>query len=1161
MTLTLACLAAASVTHALSWVGNTRISQSGGQLPYRGAFLEPWQRLDITTETWPINTGQRVVAVVTTNNWQSSQEFEFSFQQNVGNNSRWRLQLPSFVPGSQVNFYIRATRTGQPNPIFDSNAGANFSFLQRMAPPLSNGPILQWFDTDYRTMLRRLPEVIEAGYSALYVPAPSKASGGGFSAGYDPVDRFDLGDRLQKGGVRTRFGTTQELQELIRVAKRLGLQVYCDLVTNHNANRSGHPISQYPDMIPEDFHIRSSADTGNNEINFNTESAFSFGMLNHELVGLVDIAHEDGNNTRTGAFNLPSWASMNVWGKPSFVRNATVPQLYPNNTPVSEDVREYLDRWVRWLAGTIGFDGFRIDAVKHTPPGYFGWAPDQAAAQGFSNGNLIPRTYSLFPNTFFFGEVFSTNNYELREYAKTGMNLLDFPLNFNMKSLFNQNGFGDLGSLGGGYVSDPATGLFFQQGGLSPDVGVSFVQSHDEGPPTSNNIAHAFMLGRAGRAKIYYDGNNIQPGNWTNFPRPGRFDALGNGSDLLTRLVNASSRFGRGYFVNRWQTQDLYVFERQVNGRGVMLVGLNDRGVQGLDTVTVQTAFSPGTVLVDYSGNRPDVTVDSNSRVTISVPTNHSATEANNGRGYVMYAPRTAEAVPGVEPVEVQEQDPALGRLRTLPFQTVSTPAGTYSSPRSFRAVTITQDRINLRVRTDAVGHSALVRFNNGVAIPGFNRNSNTPEGLSDGFIPMTKSSNGVFSLNNVDLRGLEDGLHIAKVRVFSDTGSDPGAYRDFNLFFYVRRGLQGVAQVDGDLADVSTVLATQSRNPSSNLNRLDSMHATNDDRYLYIGLAGRVDPTEGFTNGVGLAMDLDGPAGVRNLATVNDDSGPAARLVSNTRINLPVGFGADYLVGVFRNTSATSSPEAPFAGGIATPFPVGASASAFRVNAGNLQVLNPIRSAIATQIRANRTDPARGIEIAIPLTEIFGNALPPNPGVSLVAWLGTTGEKSTFLPISDPNRAALGGRPAAESFVTNQFLPSQSAVVNDPGTGSVTLATSARFDLLFASPANSNSHLITPGPIALVPGGTTFRQTVEVRNTGATTWNGPLSLRLQLPAGVTLANRTGMSLIQSGRPYITLGARTVPPNGTAQFRLEYIVTGDVTITPAFELFVGRGAL
>lgn len=1158
MMLALGVLALGQSAQALSWIGNTRMTQSGGQLPYRGSFLEPWQQLDITTETWPINTGQRVFAVVTTNNWQSAQEYEFSWNGTAGNNNRWALRLPTFPQGSQVQFFLRAQRTGQTNSVFDSQGGNNFAFLQRFAPNYSDGPILQWFETDYRTIMARLPEVVNAGYSAIYLPAPSKGSGGGFSAGYDPTDRFDLGDRLQKGTVRTRFGTTQELFELIRVARRLGLEVISDLVVNHNANRSGHPIAGYPDMLPEDFHIRSSTDTGNNEINFNTESAFSFGMLNHELVGLVDIAHEDGNNVRTGTFTLPPYASFNIWGKPSFIRNATVPHLYPNGTPIAEDVRQYLDRWVRWMTGTVGFTGFRIDAVKHVPPGYFGWAPDQAASQAFSAGNLIPRTYSAFRDTYFFGEVYSSNTYELREYAKTGMNVLDFPLFFNMKNIFSQNGFADLSAaIANGYTSDASTGMFFQQGGLSPDVGVSFVQSHDDGPPTSNNLAHAFILGRPGRAKIYYDGNNIQPGNWTNFPRPGRFDALGNGGDTVINLVNANHRFGRGYHVNRWTSADIYAFERQVNGRGILLVALNDRSDRS-ETITVQTAFRPGTVLVDLSGQQPNVTVGSDARVTITVPSNGTANEPNNGRGYVYYAPQAPQPAGPNNGIELLSVN-ATGSATPVTFTTVNTPGGQFSSGRSFNAATVTSDRISLRIRTNNLGFSAIFKVNDGVGLNGLTPMSNTAEGLADGFMPMTKESAGQFKIDNLDISGLPEGLNVIRARVFADTGNDPGIFNDINVFFYIRRTTQGEVTVDGNLTDMGNPLVQQLAFPSSNTNRLDGLYVRNDDKFVYIGLAGRVDPAENLTNGFGLAIDVNGSAsGVRNLADLNDDSGPAARLVSNTQINLPSNMAADYVVGVFRNRSTHAAPEAPFPGGIVDPSPIGAAAAAFRIITTNLRMLEPLRAAIVTQPRINRPDPARGAEIAIPIRSLFPAGIANGAGMNLVAWVGTTGERNEFLPPSDPNRALLGGRPAPESFVLNQFLPTQSNLTSNPGTGVANVQTSARYNLIVASPAPANRFSVSARPVAA--SGDRFRQVVAIQASRNGRVTEPVTLRIQVGNGVQVANASQMSAVFPSRFLVEVPATAFDANGTATVEIFYTGSNAATVPPSFELLSGPGA-
>ena len=53
--------------------------------------------------------------------------------------------------------------------------------------------------------------------------------------GYDPYDYYDLGEFDQKGGVPTWFGSKADLLDLIESAHALGLQVYADLVFNHNS--------------------------------------------------------------------------------------------------------------------------------------------------------------------------------------------------------------------------------------------------------------------------------------------------------------------------------------------------------------------------------------------------------------------------------------------------------------------------------------------------------------------------------------------------------------------------------------------------------------------------------------------------------------------------------------------------------------------------------------------------------------------------------------------------------------------------------------------------------------------------------------------------------------------------------------------------------------
>jgi alpha-amylase len=53
--------------------------------------------------------------------------------------------------------------------------------------------------------------------------------------GYDPTDYYDFGNFNQNGSVETRFGSRAELEALITQAHTENMQVYADIVINHNS--------------------------------------------------------------------------------------------------------------------------------------------------------------------------------------------------------------------------------------------------------------------------------------------------------------------------------------------------------------------------------------------------------------------------------------------------------------------------------------------------------------------------------------------------------------------------------------------------------------------------------------------------------------------------------------------------------------------------------------------------------------------------------------------------------------------------------------------------------------------------------------------------------------------------------------------------------------
>src|SRR5882762_10080168 len=85
--------------------------------------------------------------------------------------------------------------------------------------------MLQLFNVNWDELIQKMPEIAEAGYTSLWLPPPAKA-GSVYSVGYDQFDPFDLGDKNQRGTVRTKYGTKAQLLQVVEIAHRFGIRVY-----------------------------------------------------------------------------------------------------------------------------------------------------------------------------------------------------------------------------------------------------------------------------------------------------------------------------------------------------------------------------------------------------------------------------------------------------------------------------------------------------------------------------------------------------------------------------------------------------------------------------------------------------------------------------------------------------------------------------------------------------------------------------------------------------------------------------------------------------------------------------------------------------------------------------------------------------------------------
>lgn len=72
------------------------------------------------------------------------------------------------------------------------------------------------------------------GITGLWVPPPSKGNWGILDNGYGVFDHYDLGNYFQKGTVETRFGSKEEILNMLTVMHSAPkIEVYADVVLNH----------------------------------------------------------------------------------------------------------------------------------------------------------------------------------------------------------------------------------------------------------------------------------------------------------------------------------------------------------------------------------------------------------------------------------------------------------------------------------------------------------------------------------------------------------------------------------------------------------------------------------------------------------------------------------------------------------------------------------------------------------------------------------------------------------------------------------------------------------------------------------------------------------------------------------------------------------------
>jgi alpha-amylase len=304
----------------------------------------------------------------------------------------------------------------------------------------------------------KLPELQRAGITALWLPPACKAANiGGPSMGYDPYDYYDLGDVNQKGRLKTWFGNQSELVALINAAHAANMQVYADMVINHNNGADAKEKNPIDGVMRWTKFIPGSEKFARDFTCFHPSSYETFdGMTFGDM---PDLCHRN-------------------------------PHVYGEVIALAQ-----------WMIETIGFDGFRFDFVK----GYGPWMVKSIAELRYLNKSA----QGFYP--FVVGECWDNARTvddwltTINTFMDNPVSAFDFALHYRLKALCDSFGFS--------LTNLARPGTVMQD---YPLRAVTFVDNHDTIRDDGNAIVHdklmaySFILTHEGYPSVFWQ-------DWYNF--------------------------------------------------------------------------------------------------------------------------------------------------------------------------------------------------------------------------------------------------------------------------------------------------------------------------------------------------------------------------------------------------------------------------------------------------------------------------------------------------------------------------------------------------------------------------------------------------------------------------------------------------------------------
>lgn len=383
-------------------------------------------------------------------------------------------------------------------------------FLNVSANAYTNGTMMQYFEwylpndgNHWNKLNTDAGSLKNAGITAVWIPPAYKGTSQN-DVGYGAYDLYDLGEFNQKGTVRTKYGTKQQLKNAISSLHQNDIQVYGDVVMNH---KGGADYTQNVTAVEVDPNNRNNETSG--EYQIQAWTGFNFPGRNNMYSNFKwQWYHFDGTDwdqSRSlsriykfrGDGKTWDWEVSSENGNYDYLMYADVDYNHP-------EVVQEMKTWGTWYANELNLDGFRLDAVKHIK---YSFLQDWISSVR-SNTNKEMFTVA----EFWKDDLGAIQNY----LSKTGysQSAFDVPLHYNFYDA----------SKGGGYF-DMRTILNGTLVASNPTKAVTIVDNHDSQPGQAlestvmdwfKPLAYAFILTRSsGYPTLFYGDYYGTKGNST----------------------------------------------------------------------------------------------------------------------------------------------------------------------------------------------------------------------------------------------------------------------------------------------------------------------------------------------------------------------------------------------------------------------------------------------------------------------------------------------------------------------------------------------------------------------------------------------------------------------------------------------------------------------